>query len=483
MADKELINALLTGKPYFGPAMRALQGPPHRHQYLGAILEVAARGRGEVRVLEIGSWAGASAVTWAVGIQKLGKKGNITCVDLWQPYFDLDVDSGLHYQEMNDAVKENKIFNLFLHNIRSANVSNIIDYGIGRARDVLPKLPGEAFDIVYIDGSHVYENVLIDIQNAQKLVRNGGIICGDDLELQLTEIADPEHGVRVAARKDFVYADANKVYYHPGVTEAVGAEFGEVSNWDGVWAVRKNGLKWAKVKLDADNFEVPDHIKAAMLATHRSQPGEVQLVYSTPAFNIVKTRNRFVAVAKRLAHTELFRERLGERELDPLLFIGETLDEIQQKVLKEETQAGREIAELIGETASFNLVQSKADFFAVAKRLGHTELLNERLGDRELEPVLFIGKSLDEVREKALAFEQSAEPQVRFLEELGKYNIVEAKADLIAVAKALGPINLLRERIGERDLPPLILVDTDINHLRQRIHDIECEIPSVVELT
>ena len=97
----------------------------------------------QVRILEIGSWAGASAITWAEAIKKLGRSGRVTCVDLWQPYFDLTVEQESHYREMSEAAKENKIFNLFLHNIRAANVSDMIDYLIGNARDVLPKLPSE----------------------------------------------------------------------------------------------------------------------------------------------------------------------------------------------------------------------------------------------------------------------------------------------------------------------------------------------------
>src|SRR5262245_50804367 len=140
MSETQLIDALLTGKPYFGPAMRATQGPPVRHRYLAALGQALSRSKSQhdLYILEIGSWAGASAITWAKTIKKLGMRGRITCVDLWQPYFDLTVEHESHYKEMTEAAKENKIFNLFLHNIRAANVSDMIEYIVGSAREVLP---------------------------------------------------------------------------------------------------------------------------------------------------------------------------------------------------------------------------------------------------------------------------------------------------------------------------------------------------------
>src|ERR1051325_9977009 len=114
-AEKRLIDALLLGKPYFGTAMRALQGPVKRHAYLQAIAREAAATskRGDVRVLEIGSWVGASAITWASSLQKFGVKGTVTCVDAWEPYFDLDIDGEFHYREMRAGGGTTNSLNFF----------------------------------------------------------------------------------------------------------------------------------------------------------------------------------------------------------------------------------------------------------------------------------------------------------------------------------------------------------------------------------
>ena len=118
------------------------------------------------------------------GHPRAGGSGRVTCVDLWQPYFDLRVEQESHYREMSEAAKKNKIFNLFLHNIRAANVSDMIDYLNGDTREVLPELRAVNSTLFISMDSHVYERRSRDIQEAKRLIRDGGIICGDDLELQ-----------------------------------------------------------------------------------------------------------------------------------------------------------------------------------------------------------------------------------------------------------------------------------------------------------
>ena len=111
MSETQLIEALLTGSPYFGPVMRAMQGPPVRHKYLCGIAQKVARKKrwGRLRILEIGSWAGGSAVTWVKSVEMIGKKVQVTCIDRWQPYFRETVDIEPHYREMNDAATGGKI--------------------------------------------------------------------------------------------------------------------------------------------------------------------------------------------------------------------------------------------------------------------------------------------------------------------------------------------------------------------------------------
>lgn len=39
---------------------------------------------------------------------------------------------------------------------------------------------GDGLDWIYVDGSHAYEQVLVDLENALKIMKPGGLILGDD---------------------------------------------------------------------------------------------------------------------------------------------------------------------------------------------------------------------------------------------------------------------------------------------------------------
>jgi predicted O-methyltransferase YrrM len=478
MSEKELIDALLTGRPYFGAAMRALQGPPVRHAYLsllvGTLFEL--KPQGDIQLLEIGSWAGASTVTWAKTMQRHTRKGKITCVDQWQPYFDDLLEPESHYQEMNEAAKHNKILKLFLHNIHTANVSEMVKYVIGSTSKVLPQLPSEAFDLIYIDGSHLLEFVQADIKEAKRLIRDGGIICGDDLELQLSQVDEREHRHALSLKKDYVASPKTNAFYHPGVTEAVAVEFGEVSSWEGVWATRKQGAQWTRVEVDVRALEIPDHIALAEASHRKDKTEQISLIGATESFNLIKSNGRFLAVSKQLGPVELFSERLGDRELAPWLFCGENLQEVQEKILAVEKDVAVAKVELVDESSRYSIVKAGDRFLAIAKELGPVDLFGERIGERELAPVIFSDRSLEAVRAKVMVFErQTAVPEIDLIEEVGHYNIIRAGDRFLAVAKELGPINLFRERIGERELMPLVLVSADAAHLRQRIAELTGE--------
>lgn len=262
MSFERLAHALLTGRPYFGMALRARQGWISRHAYFRPIMRAVRRQRPvkSLRILEVGSWAGSSSVSWAKTMQHEGVAGSVLCVDAWKPYFDLELESGAVYSEMNAAAASGEIMQLFQHNVRASGVADYIQCQRGNSRDVLPRLPSGAFDIIFLDGSHQHHQVAFDIAQARRLVADGGIICGDDLELQRDEIPTFEHTQAVRSARDFVRCEAANESYHPGVTEAVADAFGHVAVWEGLWAVMRHGDAWGRVELDLSRRWVPPHL-------------------------------------------------------------------------------------------------------------------------------------------------------------------------------------------------------------------------------
>lgn len=252
-------------RPYFGRVMWASQGLPLRHVVMQELvrLEVGRRGREPFEILEVGSWAGGSAITWAEALTRHHQaNGRVVCVDPWKPYFDLNKrpDAAV-YREMSEALAKDTIYELFLHNITTAGCAGLILPLRGASTAMLPALPRNYFDLVFVDGDHSYAAVSADLEAAAALIKDGGLLCGDDLERQVFQI--DENYARTQIESDYIRDPRSGQEYHPGVTLAVGELFGEVSQIEGCWAVRKRGPGWERVDMASircSEERIPAHL-------------------------------------------------------------------------------------------------------------------------------------------------------------------------------------------------------------------------------
>lgn len=253
------------GRPYFGRHMWASQGLPLRHVVMQELVRLEARGAGgrPMRILEVGSWAGGSAITWAEAIKRYAGVGQVICVDPWKPYFNpKDRPDAPVYHRMAEALAHDTVYDLFTHNVAAAGHSDVVLALRGQSTTVLPMLPREYFDLVFVDGDHSYNAARSDLTAATGLVREGGILCGDDLELQLSEIDMPYAQTQLHA--DYIRDPRSGKEFHPGVTLAVGELFGPVSCVVGCWATRKSGGRWQTVSMSMvmpTEENVPRHLK------------------------------------------------------------------------------------------------------------------------------------------------------------------------------------------------------------------------------
>ena len=290
----------------------AVQSPPIRHVYMWAVVRfLVEKGlKPPLRILEVGSWAGASAITWAKALKAQPITGTVECVDSWTPYFDVTVQQEEKYKLMNDAARNGSVFELFRKNIRVAEVDDIVRYHRGTSREILPRLSDAWFHIVYIDGSHLYEDVLFDIKEACRLLADGGVLCGDDLELQLGEVVLADHLIALGQRKDVSIGVQSKGAYHPGVTQAVAELFPNVSAWEGFWAVRRKGNAWENIDLDISGISIPGHLKGlpVFLEAHNQ-------------YNLFAVGERVLAIHQQLGPIDLsgsekeLTERYARRDL------------------------------------------------------------------------------------------------------------------------------------------------------------------------
>jgi predicted O-methyltransferase YrrM len=128
----------------------------------------------EIKALEIGSYEGLSSYFL---LSKL-PKAHLTCVDTWQ---GLDETcQGLSKYEKGKNIDQ---------------LEETFDSNLSKFKDRVSKFKGTSFsyfasvnganqfDLVYIDGSHYCDDVLIDALKGFQLLKVGGVMIFDDYEL------------------------------------------------------------------------------------------------------------------------------------------------------------------------------------------------------------------------------------------------------------------------------------------------------------
>lgn len=128
-------------------------------------------------IIEVGSWKGQSTITMANACKARGLSTRITCIDTWlgaeefytNPSEDRDLMKNYGYPQ---------VYYQFLSNLIHEDVVEMIEI-LPITSVIGAKLTDKA-DLIYIDGSHSYEDVRADIELYTHKLNMGGIIFGDD---------------------------------------------------------------------------------------------------------------------------------------------------------------------------------------------------------------------------------------------------------------------------------------------------------------
>lgn len=150
-------------------------------------------------IVEVGTWKGASAITMCKALQKFNLKSSLYCVDTW-------LGAEEFWTDMKHTEERNLLLNHGYPQIYYQFLSNIVLHNFQKYVSPLPlpsniainvlKHYGVKADLIYIDGSHTYEDVLADIKNYKQILNPKGIIFGDDY-------SDYWSGVKRAVNESF----------------------------------------------------------------------------------------------------------------------------------------------------------------------------------------------------------------------------------------------------------------------------------------
>ncbi len=161
-------------------------------------------------LIEVGTWKGSSAIATAKILKSLHLDAVIICVDTW-------------LGGMSQLTKKDRTWGLdsYLRNgyptVYEQFASNVIHE---KVQDYILPIPNTSIavsrwlkskqifaDLIYIDGSHEYEDVYQDLKNYNSLLSPNGIMWGDDWHIHA-------HGV-VAAVTQFAHENSlNLVFDH-----------------------------------------------------------------------------------------------------------------------------------------------------------------------------------------------------------------------------------------------------------------------------
>jgi predicted O-methyltransferase YrrM len=122
----------------------------------------------KLRVVEIGSWMGRSTIAIAMGLKARGH-GVVHAID---PHV-----GGMEHLEFGVSVDT---FQGFLSNIEKAGVGNYVEPWRARSHDARSRIVDGDVDALFVDGSHLYEDVVRDIRDWTTSLRDGAIIGFND---------------------------------------------------------------------------------------------------------------------------------------------------------------------------------------------------------------------------------------------------------------------------------------------------------------
>lgn len=130
-------------------------------------------------IIEVGSWQGASAIHMA---KLAGPECVVWCVDTFEG--SQEHQSG---ELPRDGSGKSRLLELFDRNVQAAGVGDrIAAFQMTSARGADFFMAGitsgltDHADLIYIDGSHQYPDVVADLAAYWPLLRPGGIMFGDD---------------------------------------------------------------------------------------------------------------------------------------------------------------------------------------------------------------------------------------------------------------------------------------------------------------
>ncbi|MCB9800312.1 MAG: class I SAM-dependent methyltransferase [Candidatus Omnitrophica bacterium] len=149
-------------------------------------------------VIEAGTWKGASAIHMADWMRTKQIAGKILCIDTWLGSIDFWQNQNVKSKYRSLKLKNGfpSVYYQFLYNIIHLRLTDFVVPFPQTTTGAYHWLKGFGLKapLIYIDASHLEEDVYADIRHYYELVEPGGVLFGDDF-------CDESPGVRRAVER------------------------------------------------------------------------------------------------------------------------------------------------------------------------------------------------------------------------------------------------------------------------------------------
>lgn len=218
---------------------------PARVGVMTSVLKQFQRRRIPCSCLIIGGWTLEGYPKFIASFLPANSK--LVCIDTYNNLLNQDYE--FTHQEKNNHRYAAIALQLALKNKRNIERNSILDVRVVCANN-LNKID-ELYDIIFIDANYQYDAYKIMLQNSYLSLNDGGVIIGDDFELQLPIPNLLIEECKRSVNKDLIYSEVVTEYVHPGIVLglhnfiSMNPEI-RVEASSGIYVVRKND-KWATI--------------------------------------------------------------------------------------------------------------------------------------------------------------------------------------------------------------------------------------------
>jgi hypothetical protein len=178
--------------------------------------------------IEVGTWFALGSTEVIAAMLPCGSK--MICVDSYEIPTETTTRSAARMSYLCDYARAHASQKIIRLEDKRPDVQ--IHLQINKSVGTLRTFEDEIVDFIYLDGSHSYSELMNEIAISLRILRLGGILCGDDLDALPSD--DLVHECQPHRNKDLLQLKDGR-FVHPGVICAIADALPNVEYDAGHW--------------------------------------------------------------------------------------------------------------------------------------------------------------------------------------------------------------------------------------------------------